>query len=149
MPLHDLKPAEGSRKKKTRVGRGPGSGLGKTCGRGHKGQKARKSGNPAPGFEGGQMPLHRRLPKRGFRNTRFANEYHVVQVAWLERFEDGAEITLASLRESGLVSGHEDLGGAKIIGKGELTKKLVVKVAKVTAGARERIEGAGGSVEGI
>lgn len=149
MGLNNLKPAEGSRKKRTRVGRGPGSGIGKTCGRGHKGQKARKSGNPARGFEGGQMPLHRRLPKRGFRNERFEARFHVVQLRWLAELEAGTVVDEAFLREQGLISGKARMDGVKVIGSAELGKAITLRVAKVTEGARRQIEAAGGTIEVI
>ncbi|ADY54776.1 LSU ribosomal protein L15P [Syntrophobotulus glycolicus DSM 8271] len=145
MKLHELKPAEGSTKSRKRVGRGNGSGLGNTAGRGHKGQKARSGGGVRPGFEGGQMPMARRLPKRGFTNI-FAKEYNIVNLSDLEeRFESGAEVTLETLIESGLVK--KVLDGVKVLGDGELTKALTVKVNKVSKTAAEKIAAAGGKVE--
>ena len=146
MRLDELQPAEGSRFTRKRVGRGIGSGTGKTSGKGHKGQKARSGGGVRPGFEGGQMPLYRRLPKRGFTNI-FAKQYVTINVSELERFEDGTEVTQELLKETGVVS--KTLDGIKILGRGELTKKLTVKVAKFTASATEKIEKAGGKAEVI
>jgi large subunit ribosomal protein L15 len=144
MQLHDLAPAEGSRKSRKRVGRGPGSGMGKTSTRGHKGLKARAGGSVRPGFEGGQMPIYRRLPKRGFTNI-FKTNNAVLNVQDLERFEDGATVDIQVLRSAGLVKGRRD--GAKILGVGEISKKLTVKEILVSKTAREKIESAGGSVE--
>lgn len=144
MNLHELKPAEGSRKKRNRVGRGMASGNGKTSGRGHKGQKARSGGGVRPGFEGGQMPLFQRLPKRGFTNIN-RKEYAVVNLETLNRFEDGAEITPELLLETGVVSNEKS--GIKILGNGSLEKKLTVKAHKFSASAKEAIEAAGGSTE--
>ena len=146
MKLHELKPAEGSRKVRNRVGRGIGSGNGKTSGRGHKGQNARSGGGVRPGFEGGQNPLFRRLPKRGFTNVN-RKEYAIVNVETLNRFEDGAEVSAALLLETGVVSNEK--AGIKILGNGELTKKLTVKAHKFSASAKEAIEKAGGSIEVI
>ena len=146
MKLNELKPAEGSTTSPRRLGRGVGSGLGKTSGKGHKGQNARSGGGVRPGFEGGQMPIYRRLPKRGFNNI-FAKEYIAVNVSELERFEDGTEVTAELLKESGVISKVKD--GVKILGRGELTKKLTVKVAKFSASAAEKIEKAGGKAEVI
>ncbi len=146
MKLHELKPAEGSKKKRIRVGRGLGSGLGKTSGRGHKGQKARTGGGVRTGFEGGQMPLYRRLPKRGFTNI-FAKEYAEVNVGLLERFEDGAVVDAVSLIEAGVLKNVRD--GIRILGNGELTKKLTVKAQGFSKGAKAKIEAAGGQVEVI
>ena len=144
MKLHDLKPAEGATTAVKRLGRGTGSGLGKTSGKGHKGAKARSGGGKRPGFEGGQMPLTMRLPKRGFTNH-FRKEYAVVNVDRLNIFEDGAEVTPVELIESGILKNVQD--GVKILGNGEITKKLTVKAAKFTATAKEKIEAAGGKVE--
>ncbi|HHV64500.1 MAG TPA: 50S ribosomal protein L15 [Peptococcaceae bacterium] len=145
MKLHELKPAEGSRKTRKRVGRGNGSGLGNTAGRGHKGQNARSGGGVRPGFEGGQMPMTRRIPKRGFTNI-FRKEYNVINVADLEeRFEQGAEVTIESLFGVGLIK--KPLDGVKVLGEGELTKALTVKVQKVSKTAAEKITAAGGKVE--
>jgi len=147
MGLNDLQPAPGSRKDRKRKGRGPGSGLGKTAGKGHKGSKARSGGQTARGFEGGQMPLYRRLPKRGFRNTMFATNYTVVLLRDLERFEAGTTVDLDAVVEAGLVQRDRFSAGLKVLATGELTKALTVKAAKCTAGARAAIEGAGGTVE--
>ena len=146
MRLDELQPVEGSKFKAKRVGRGIGSGNGKTSGKGHKGQNARSGGGVRPGFEGGQMPLYRRLPKRGFNNI-FAKQYVAINVSELERFEDGTTVTAELLKESGVVS--KTLDGVKILGRGELTKKLEVKVAKFSASAAEKIEKAGGKAEVI
>ena len=144
--LNELKPVEGARHSKKRLGRGTGSGLGKTSGKGHKGQKARTSGGVRPGFEGGQLPLFQRLPKRGFKNVN-RKEYAIVNVETLNRFEDGAEVSAALLLETGVVSNEK--AGIKILGNGELTKKLTVKAHKFSASAKEAIEKAGGSIEVI
>lgn len=146
MRLDELQPAEGSKFARKRVGRGIGSGTGKTSGKGHKGQNARSGGGVRPGFEGGQMPLYRRLPKRGFTNI-FAKQYVTINVSELERFENGTEVTAELLKETGVVS--KILDGVKILGRGELTKKLTVKVAKFSASAAEKIENAGGKAEVI
>ena len=144
MELSNLRPAEGSRQSDNfRKGRGHGSGNGKTAGKGHKGQKAR-SGAPRPGFEGGQMPLYRRLPKRGFKN-RNTKEIVAINVSELERFENGATVDVAALREAGVVKNSFD--GVKILGNGELTKKLNVKVDAFSASAKEKIEALGGTAE--
>lgn len=146
MDLSNLHPADGSRHSDNfRRGRGHGSGNGKTAGKGHKGQKAR-SGAPRPGFEGGQMPLYRRLPKRGF-TCRNSKEIVAINVSALERFEDGAEVTVASLMECGLVSNPRD--GVKILGTGEISKKLTVKVNAFSESAKAKIEAAGGTAEVI
>jgi large subunit ribosomal protein L15 len=144
MELNNLKPKKGSRHAKKRVGRGPGSGHGKTAGRGEKGQKSRSGFSRKLGFEGGQMPLHRRLPKRGFTNI-FKKDYAVVNVSDLDRFDNGASVDEAALRAAGLVKGQND--GVKILGDGELTKKLTVSATKFSKSAREIIEKAGGSCE--
>ena len=147
MKLYELQPAAGSVKDVKRIGRGHGSGSGKTAGKGHKGQKARSGGSIRPGFEGGQMPLQRRMPKRGFNNI-FATEYATVNVSALEeRFEAGATIDAEALKACGLVKDAKD--GIKILGNGELTKSLTVKAAKFTASAQEKIEKAGGKAEVI
>ena len=146
MRLDELQPAEGSRFTRKRVGRGIGSGTGKTSGKGHKGQNARSGGGVRPGFEGGQMPIYRRLPKRGFTNI-FAKQYVTINVSELERFEDGTEVTQELLKETGVVS--KTLDGIKVLGRGELTKKLTVRVAKFTTSAAEKIEKAGGKAEVI
>lgn len=144
MKLHELSPAPGSAKKAYRVGRGAGSGNGKTAGKGHKGQNARSGGGVRPGFEGGQMPLQRRLPKRGFVNI-FRTVYAEVNVCELERFEDGAVIDHTVLHEAGLA--RKNCDGVKILGRGEITKKLTVKAAKFSASAKQKIEAAGGKAE--
>lgn len=146
MKLHELKPAAGSKKSAKRVGRGNGSGLGKTAGRGHNGQNSRSGGGTRPGFEGGQMPLYRRLPKRGFTNI-FAKEYVEVNVSRLNIFEDGTEITPELLKANGVISKIRD--GVKVLGNGELERKLTVKATKFTKGAVEKIESVGGKVEVI
>ena len=146
MNLSELKPAAGSKQSNAfRRGRGHGSGNGKTAGKGHKGQKAR-SGAPRPGFEGGQLPLYRRLPKRGFSNINH-KDIVGINVELLNAFDDGAEVTLAALVERGIVSNPKD--GVKILGNGELTKKLDVKVNAYSAGAAEKIQAAGGKAEVI
>ena len=144
MNLHELSPAEGAAKKSKRIGRGHGSGWGKTAGKGHKGQKARSGGSIRPGFEGGQMPLQRRIPKRGFNNI-FAKSVIAVNVAALEVFEDGAEVTAEALTEKGIVKKVCD--GIKILGNGSLTKKLTVKVNAFSESAKQKIEAAGGKAE--
>jgi len=145
LELHNMKPAEGSKKSAKRLGRGIGSGLGKTSGKGHKGQWARSGGGVRPGFEGGQMPLTRRLPKRGFKN-RFVKVYTIVNVDAFEKFENGTEITPEFLLENGVISKIE-ANGVKVLGNGALTKKLVVKASKFSKSAVEAIEKAGGTVE--
>lgn len=145
MNLHTLKPNRGAKHRIKRLGCGESSGLGKTSGRGHKGQKSRSGGGVRPGFEGGQMPLHRRLPKRGFNNTRFQDKIAVVNVSSLnERFEDGAIINEESLRAARLIKGSYD--AVKVLGNGDISKKVTVEGCKVSATAREKIEKAGGSV---
>ncbi len=144
MQLHDLAPAPGSRKKRKRVGRGPGSGMGKTSTRGHKGLKARSGGSVRPGFEGGQMPIYRRLPKRGFTNI-FKTNNAVLNVKDLDRFDAGAVIDPETLYQAKLVKGRVD--GIKILGNGDVTKQFVLKHLLVSKAAREKIEAAGGSVE--
>lgn len=146
MRLEELKPAAGSTHRKKIVGRGIGSGVGKTSGKGHKGQNARSGGGVRPGFEGGQMPLYRRLPKRGFTNI-FAKKYVAVNVEVLDKFNDGDEVTAESLLEKGIIS--KVLDGVKILGRGEVTKKVNVKVAKISESAKEKIEKAGGKAEVI
>lgn len=145
MKLHELKPDEGSRHKLKRKGRGIGSGLGKTAGKGHKGQKARSGGGKGPGFEGGQTPLQIRLPKRGFSNARFKTKYVPINLDVLERFEANTEITPALLKEKGIVKQQKD--GIKILGSGEITKPVTVKVHAISQTAREKIEAVGGKVE--
>ena len=147
MKLHELSPAPGSVKSNYRKGRGPGSGNGKTAGKGHKGQNARSGGGVRPGFEGGQLPLYRKLPKRGFKN-RFAAHYAIVNVGTLNaRYEDGATVTLADLMEKGVI--NKALDGLKVLGDGELTKKLTVEAAIFSATAKEKIEALGGTAEVI
>ena len=144
MKLHELQPAIGSTTAPKRLGRGVGSQLGKTSGKGHKGAKARSGGGKRPGFEGGQMPLTRRLPKRGFTNI-FGKEYAIVNVSALNVFEDGAVVDANALIEKGLIK--KTLDGVKVLGGGELQKKLTVSVDKVTDSAKEKIEAIGGKVE--
>ena len=144
MKLHELSPAEGSAKKAWRVGRGTGSGNGKTAGKGHKGQNARSGGGVKPGFEGGQIPLYRKLPKRGFHN-KFAKTYSIVNVDVFNKFEDGAVVDLATLLENKIVRKAND--GLKVLGNGEITKKITVKAAVFSATAKEKIEAAGGKIE--
>ena len=146
MKLHELHPAEGSTTAQKRLGRGSGSGLGKTSGKGHKGAKARSGGGKRPGFEGGQMPLYRRVPKRGFNNI-FGTEYAEVNIERLEAFEDGAVVDAKALLEARII--RKELDGVKILGGGEPTKKLTVKAAKFTASAKEKIEAVGGKAEVI
>ena len=145
MKLHELQPAVGSVKPSYRKGRGPGSGNGKTAGKGHKGQNARSGGGVRPGFEGGQIPLYRKLPKRGF-NNKFATNYAIVNVAALnEKFENGAVVDLAALKAAGLIK--KELDGVKVLGNGEISKALTVKAAVFSATAKEKIEAAGGKTE--
>ncbi|MDK2933525.1 MAG: large subunit ribosomal protein [Clostridiales bacterium] len=144
MKLFELQPAPGSKTEPKRKGRGHGTGNGKTAGRGHKGQKARSGGGVRPGFEGGQMPLHRRLPKRGFTNI-FAKQYVEVNVSDLNKFEDGTEVTPEVLKEAGVISKIKD--GIVVLGRGELTKKLTVKASRFSKSAEEKIKSAGGKVE--
>ena len=146
MNLHELSPAEGSKKSVKRIGRGHGSGWGKTAGKGHKGQKARSGGSIRPGFEGGQMPLQRRIPKRGFNNI-FAKKIVSVNVGSLEVFEDGAEVTAAALIEKGIIKKEYD--GVKILAGGKLSKKLDVKASAFSETAKQKIEAAGGKAEVI
>ena len=144
MKLHELSPAEGSKFESKRIGRGHGSGWGKTAGKGHKGQNARSGGGVKPGFEGGQTRMSMRIPKRGFNNI-FRTEYAVVNVSDLERFNDDVVVDVELLKASGLVK--DEKNGVKILGNGELTKKLTVKAAKFSEAAKEKIEKAGGKVE--
>ena len=144
MKLHELQPAAGSTSATKRLGRGVGSGLGKTSGKGHKGAKARSGGGKRPGFEGGQMPMYRRIPKRGFHNP-FRVEYATINVGRLEIFENGTVVTAETLKEAGLISKVMD--GVKILGNGELTKKLTVEAVKFTDSAKEKIEALGGKAE--
>ena len=146
MKLNELSPAAGSAKAAWRKGRGPGSGNGKTAGKGHKGQNARSGGGVRPGFEGGQLPLYRKLPKRGFTN-RFAVNYAIVNVGALNKFEDGAVVDLEALIAAKLV--RKELDGVKVLGEGELTKKLTVKATVFSATAKEKIEAAGGKIEEV
>ena len=147
MKLHELRPSEGAFKTNKRVGRGVSSGHGKTSGKGHKGQNARSGGGVRPGFEGGQLPLFRRLPKRGFSNAMFKTEYAVVNLSDLEKFENGAVVTPELLKEMGILK--KQLSGVKVLGNGNLTKKLTVKASKFSASAVEKIEAIGGKAEVI
>ncbi len=144
MKLHELKPAAGSKKAPKRIGRGTGSGLGRNAGKGEKGQKSRTGGGVRIGFEGGQMPLYRRLPKRGFTNI-FSKEITSINVDRLNVFEDGTEVTIELLLEKGIIGKVND--GVKILGNGDITKKLTVKVNKFSKAAAEKIEAAGGKAE--
>ena len=144
MKLHELSPAPGSAKDAWRKGRGPGSGNGKTAGKGHKGQNARSGGGVRIGFEGGQLPLYRKLPKRGFTNH-FAKEYAIINVSDLNKFEDGATVNLETLMNAGII--RKPLCGLKVLGNGELTKKITVEAAIFSASAKEKIEAAGGKTE--
>ena len=146
MKLHELSPAEGSVKASFRKGRGAGSGNGKTAGKGHKGQNARSGGGVRPGFEGGQLPLYRKLPKRGFKN-RFAVNYAIVNVCDLNEFENGAVVDAKVLLEKRII--RKELDGLKVLGNGELTKKLTVKAAVFSATAKEKITAAGGQAEEV
>lgn len=145
MKLHELQPVPGAKKAPTRKGRGPGSGNGKTAGRGHKGQNARSGGGVRIGFEGGQMPIYRRMPKRGFNNKVFAKVYAEINVSTLNRFEDGTVVNGELLKKSGITKKLYD--GISVLGHGELTKKLTVQAARFTKTASEKIEAAGGKVE--
>ena len=145
MKLHELSPAPGSVTPGFRKGRGPGSGNGKTAGKGHKGQNARSGGGVRPGFEGGQLPLYRKLPKRGFSNYKFKTTYATINVEDLNRFEDGAVVDLDALMAARLV--RRELDGVKVLGNGEITKKLTVKATVFSASAKEKIEAAGGKTE--
>ena len=147
MKLHELKPNAGSTSSRKRVGRGAGSGLGKTSGKGHKGQNARSGGGVRPGFEGGQLPLFRRLPKRGFSNYEFKTRYATVNVEDLEVFEENTVVTIDLLKEKGLIK--KELDGLKILGNGNLTKKLTVRADKFTNSAKAKIENIGGKTEVI
>ena len=145
MKLHELSPAEGSVKEGFRKGRGAGSGNGKTAGKGHKGQNARSGGGVRPGFEGGQLPLYRKLPKRGFNNARFGKKYAVINVNSLNNFNDGDVVDCAALLAARIINNVFD--GVKVLGEGELTKKLTVKAAVFSASAKEKIEAVGGKTE--
>ena len=145
MRLHDLKPRPGAKHRRKRLGQGESSGHGKTSGRGGKGQTARSGSSIRPGFEGGQMPLIRRIPKRGFNNVRFATQYIAVNVGDLNKFEDGARVDEAALRAAGLANGRGD--GMKILGDGELTRKLTVCASAFSASARTKIEAKGGACD--
>ena len=148
MKLHELSPAGGSVRERYRKGRGPGSGNGKTAGKGHKGQNSRAGGGVRPGFEGGQAPLHRRLPKRGFKNARFRKEYAITNLGTLDkRFADGDEVTLEKLREARLIK--KELCGLKVLAKGDFNKKLTVKADIFSESAKSRIEELGGKAEVI
>ena len=146
MKLHELSPAEGSAKAAWRKGRGTGSGNGKTAGKGHKGQNARSGGGVRPGFEGGQNPLYRRLPKRGFYN-RFSTQYAIINVDTLNKFEDGAVVDVNTLLAEGII--RKEYSGLKVLGNGEISKKITVKAAIFSATAKEKIEAAGGKAEVI
>ncbi|HHU03575.1 MAG TPA: 50S ribosomal protein L15 [Fastidiosipila sp.] len=149
MKQNELRPTEGSRTKAWRKGRGHGSGNGKTAGRGHKGQKARSGGGVRPQFEGGQMPLYRRIPKRGFNNKRFAKQYLVLNVSALEAFDNNDVVDAAALAEKGIITLPKVNDGIKILGDGELNKSLTVKAKAFTSSARDKIEQAGGTCEVI
>lgn len=144
MKLHELSPSYGANKAPKRIGRGPASGQGKTAGKGHKGQKARSGGGVRIGFEGGQMPLQRRIPKRGFNNI-FATKYAIVNVADLDKFENGSVVDAEALKAAGLVK--KTLDGIKVLGQGEISKNLTVKAAAFSASAKAKIEAAGGKAE--
>ncbi len=146
MNIHELSPAPNSAKRAKRVGRGIGSGLGKTSGRGQKGQNSRSGGGVRPGFEGGQIPLIRKLPIRGFNNANFKKQYSIINVSDLNKLDDGSVVDAKLLLEKNIISKVEDYG-VKVLGNGELTKKLTVKAAKFTKSAQEKIEKAGGSIE--
>ena len=147
MKLNELRPAEGSAKEAFRVGRGPGSGNGKTAGKGHKGQNARSGGGVRPGFEGGQLPLYRKLPKRGFHN-KFATQYAIVNVATLDKyFQDGETVTLEALLAKKVI--RKAFDGLKVLGDGELTKKLTVQATVFSAAAKEKITAVGGQAEEV
>ncbi|MCR6098326.1 50S ribosomal protein L15 [Salipaludibacillus agaradhaerens] len=146
MQLHELQPSVGSRKERKRKGRGVGTGNGKTAGKGHKGQNARSGGGVRPGFEGGQMPIFRRLPKRGFKNPN-RTEYAIVNLETLNRFDEGTEVTPALLVETGVVKNEKD--GIKVLGNGTLDRKLTVKAHKFSGSSKEAIEAAGGTIEVI
>lgn len=144
MDIHDLLPAEGSKKKRKRVGRGPGSGHGKTCCRGHNGQRSRAGSVTRPGFEGGQMPIHRRLPKRGFNNI-FKRQYNIINICDLKTFKSNSGVDTDALRKAGLVKRKEN--PVKLLGKGEISQSIVIKVHQASKSARKKVESAGGKVE--
>ena len=144
MRIHTLRPAEGAVTPAKRLGRGTGSGLGKTSGKGHKGQWARSGGGVRPGFEGGQLPLYRKFPKRGFKNH-FATNYAIVNVSALDKFNDGDTVNLEKLMEAGII--RKPLDGLKVLGNGDVTKKLTVEASVFSASAKEKIEAAGGKTE--
>lgn len=147
MKLNELSPAPGSAKHAYRKGRGAGSGNGKTAGKGHKGQNARSGGGVRPGFEGGQIPAYRRLPKRGFNNSKFATNYAIINLCDLNKLDEGAEVTIESLVASKIIK--KPLDGLKVLAKGEITKKMTVKAKVFSAAAKEKIEAAGGKAEVI
>ena len=147
MKLHELKPAAGSKKAPKRVGRGTGSGLGRNAGKGEKGQNARSGGGVRPGFEGGQLPLYRRLPKRGFTNAKFKTVYAVINIGDLNRFEDGTTVTPALLKEMGIIKNQLD--GIKVLGEGKLEKKLTIQANKFSKVALEKIKESGSKAEVI
>jgi large subunit ribosomal protein L15 len=147
MKIAELRPAEGSKKRKKRVGRGPGSGHGKTACRGHKGQKSRSGGGVSPGFEGGQMPLHRRLPKRGFKNEPFKKVYAIINLKGLDKVKDVDVITPDILMERGIIKNLKD--GLKVLGDGEIDRAITIKAHAFSETARKKIEQAGGKVEVI
>ena len=147
MKLHELSPQQGSSKKAWRKGRGVGTGNGKTAGRGHKGQNARSGGGVRPGFEGGQIPMYRRIPKHGFSNFLFKKDYAIINVEQLDKYEDGAVISLETLINDGVV--RKELNGLKVLGGGNITKKLTVQATVFSASAKEKIEAAGGTAEVI
>ena len=149
MKLNEVKPSAGSRQGAYRKGRGVGTGNGKTAGRGHKGQNSRSGGGVRPGFEGGQLPIFRRLPKRGFNNKRFALQYIEINVSDLETFDDGTTVDAATLKASRIITLPKNNDGIKILGNGELTKKLTVKADAFTTSAKEKIEKAGGTAEEV
>jgi len=147
MKLHELQKNPGATHKKKIVGRGPGSGLGKTSGKGHKGQNARSGGGVNPVFEGGQLPLYRRLPKRGFSNAKFKTEYAVINVSDLDKFEEGTVITPELLKEVGMVK--KQLAGIKVLGNGEITKKITIRAHRFTSSALRKLEESGSKAEVI
>ncbi len=147
MKLHELKKNEGATFAKKRVGRGPGSGLGKTSGKGHKGQNARSGGGVSPIFEGGQLPLYRRLPKRGFSNAKFKVRYAAINVGDLNKFEEGTVVTPQLLKETGMIK--KQLDGVKVLGNGELTKKITIQAQRFSSSALEKIEKSGSKAEVI